>query len=114
VPFQQRTYEAFVDGNWVNGVADNVVVLNGRNTAIEAKYVDDWVTSLRNPASLEGNRPWAVAEQQKMIDQALKYSRAFDQAIYHTNSPELANHYGPLFRQAGVTNFEFVLTPSSR
>ena len=46
---------------------------------------------------LQGNRPWAVTEQQKMIDQAVKYDRAFDQTIYHTNSVDLARHYTPLF-----------------
>jgi len=111
VPFQKRTYEAFVNGGWVNGVADNVAVLNGRATAIEAKYVRDWSKSLRNPASPEGNMPWAVAEQQRMLEQAVKYSSAFEQTIYHTNSVDLANHYTPLFERAGATNFQFVITP---
>jgi LysM repeat protein len=111
VPFAQRTYTALVNGQRVKGVADNVAVINGTSTAIEAKYVDEWTTSLRNPASQDGNRPWAVAEQQKMIDQAVKYSRAFEQTLYHTNSLELANHYAPLFEQAGATNFKFVITP---
>lgn len=111
VPFQQRTYTALVNGERVRGVADNVTLLDGMRTAVEAKYVDNWATSLRNPASPEGNRPWAVAEQQKMLDQAVKYSRAFDQTIYHTNSVELVNHYTPLFQQAGVSNFGFVVTP---
>ncbi len=113
MPFQQRTYEAFINGRWVAGVADNVAMLNGRNTAIEAKYVDDWANSLRNPASPEGSRPWAVVERQKMIDQAVKYNGAFEQTIYHTNSVELANHYAPLFEKAGATNFKFVITPST-
>jgi filamentous hemagglutinin len=50
-------------------------------------------------------------EQQKMIDQAVKYSRAFEQTIYHTNSVDLANHYAPLFERAGATSFKFVITP---
>ncbi|WP_308366060.1 hypothetical protein [Microbulbifer sp. TB1203] len=41
VPFNQRQYEAFVDGDWVSGVADNVVTIDGKNTAIEAKFVDN-------------------------------------------------------------------------
>ena len=40
MPFRQRQYEALVDGQWVDGVADNVVQIGGKNTAIEAKYVD--------------------------------------------------------------------------
>ena len=111
VPFQQRTYTALVNGERVRGVADNVTMLDGMRTAVEAKYVDNWATSLRNPGSPEGNRPWAVAEQQKMLDQGVKYSRAFDQTVYHTNSVDLVNHYTPLFQQAGVSNFKFVITP---
>jgi len=109
--FQQRKYTTLVNGQRVNGIADNVAVVNGLDSAIEAKYVDDWATSLRNPGSPNGNRPWAVAEQQKMLDQAMKYGNAFDQVIYHTNSRELADHYGPLFESAGVDNFQFIITP---
>ena len=112
MPIQSREFRVRIDGQQVRGVADNVAEINGNLVAIEAKYVDNWAASLRNPASPEGGRPWAVAEQQKMIDQAVKYSRGFDQVIYHTNSPELANHYSPLFRRAGVNNFEFMITPA--
>lgn len=110
VPFGQRQYEALVDGQWVDGVADNVVQIGGKNTAIEAKYVDDWAVLLRNPLSPNGTKPWALAEQQKMLNQAQKYSSAFDQVIYHTNSVELANYYSDIFKNAGITNFEFVIT----
>jgi|GEM_PF-2812368 len=114
VPFNQRQYEAFVDGKWVSGVADNVVTIGGRNTAIEAKFVDDWAASLRNPASQNGTRPWAVAEQQKMLDQATKYSAAFDDVVYHTNSTELAEYYTRIFNDAGIDNFQFVITPATK
>ena len=57
MPFRQRQYEALVDGQWVDGVADNVVQIGGKNTAIEAKYVDDWAASLRNPLSPNGTKP---------------------------------------------------------
>ena len=111
VPFGQRQYEVLVDGQWVEGVADNVVQIGGKNTAIEAKYVDDWVASLRNPLSPNGTEPLALAEQQKMLNQAQKYSSAFDQVIYHTNSVELASYYSDIFKNAGITNFKFVITP---
>jgi hypothetical protein len=62
VPFGQRQYEALVNGKWVDGVADNVVQIGDKNTAIEAKFVDNWATSLRNPASSTGFKPWSVAE----------------------------------------------------
>ena len=32
VPFRQRQYEALVDGQWVDGVADNVVQIGGMIT----------------------------------------------------------------------------------
>jgi hypothetical protein len=86
-----RQYTALVNGQEVNGVADNVVSINGQSIAIEAKFVDDWSVSLRNPDSINGSEPWAVAEQQNMLDQVAKYSAAFDQVIYHTNSVDLAD-----------------------
>ena len=89
----------------------SVVQIGGKNTAIEAKYVDDWAASLRNPLSLNGTKPWALAEQRKMLNQAQKYNSAFNQIIYHTNSVELANYYSDMFKNAGITNFEFVITP---
>ncbi|WP_162997797.1 hemagglutinin repeat-containing protein [Rahnella sp. Larv3_ips] len=93
-------------------VAYEVAVIGGKPTAIEAKFVDDWASSIRNPESMSGSKPWAVAEQTKMVDQAKKYSSGFDGgAIYHTNSPELATYYSKVFTNAGVTNFKFVITP---
>ncbi|MBV8327736.1 Hint domain-containing protein [Chryseobacterium sp.] len=106
--FNSRQYTAIVDGQLVNGVADNVAVINGRNVAIEAKFVEDWNKSLRNPLD---TKPWAIAEQNKMLDQAKKYSNAFDEVIYHTNSQELADHYSQVFSQNGITNVRFEITP---
>lgn len=83
----------------------------GENIAIEAKYVDDWTTSLRNPDSPNGNRPWAITEQNNMLSQAMKYSNAFDKVIYHTNSVDFADYYTQIFNDAGITNFEFIITP---
>ncbi|MEA9997429.1 hypothetical protein QN382_23300, partial [Pseudomonas sp. 10B1] len=114
-PFAERQYTALVDGQRVNGVADEVAVIGGKPTAIEAKFVDDWASSIRNPESPAGSKPWSVAEQTKMVDQAKKYSSGFDGgAIYHTNSPELASYYSKVFTDAGVTNFKFVITPATK
>ncbi|OCX24548.1 filamentous hemagglutinin N-terminal domain-containing protein [Pseudomonas graminis] len=114
-PFAERQYTALVDGQRVNGVADEVAVIGGKPTAIEAKFVDDWASSIRNPESPAGSKPWSVAEQTKMVDQAKKYSSGFDGgAIYHTNSPELASYYSKVFTDAGVTNFKFVITPTKK
>lgn len=114
--FKQREFDAFVNGKWVSGVADNVTVAGGgQRVAIEAKFVDDWASSLRNPASANGAKPWAVAEQQKMVDQAFKYSAGFDGGVvYHTNSSAFASHYSKVFSDAGITNFKFVITPAKR
>jgi filamentous hemagglutinin len=107
-----RQYTALVNGQEVNGVADNVVSINGQSIAIEAKFVDDWSVSLRNPDSINGSEPWAAAEQQNMVDQAAKYSAAFDQVIYHTNSVDLATYYQKVFEDANIDNFKFIITPS--
>jgi hypothetical protein len=108
-----RSFTVIVDGRRVNGIADDVTVINGRTTAVDAKFTDDWATSIRNPNSPNGNQPWAVAEQQKMVDQARNYSEAFDGgAIYHTNNQALAQHYTKVFNDAGISNFEFVVTPT--
>ncbi|GKQ44553.1 filamentous hemagglutinin N-terminal domain-containing protein [Pseudomonas syringae] len=113
--FEERQFRTVVDGKIVNGVADDVAVIGGKKTAIEAKFVDDWGSSLRNPASPSGSKPWSVAEQTKMVDQAKKYSSGFDGgAIYHTNSPELASYYSKIFTDAGITKFKFVITPAAK
>jgi hypothetical protein len=111
VPFQQRQFEVFENGKWVDATADNVAVINGKMTAIEMKHVDDWAVSLRNPLSKE---PWAVAEQQRMLVQAERYSKTFDQVVYHTNSIELATHYNKVFTEMGMTNLKFIITPAKR
>ncbi len=103
-PFSSRQYNAIVNGERVNGVADNVAVINGKNVAVEAKFVKDWSKSIRNPNSPIGDKPFAIAEQQKMLSQAQKYSNAFDEVIYHTNSAELASYYTQLFNSAGILN----------
>ena len=100
----ERAYTGIVDGLPVNGIADNVV----DGIAIEAKYVEDWGKSLRNPLD---THPWAISEQQKLINQAKKYSDAFDKVIYHTNSQEFMDYYSKVFNDNGVNNIEWILTP---
>ena len=113
--FRSRQFEVMVNGVPKSYVADNVALIGGKRTAVEAKLVDDWANSLRNPASPIGAQPWAIKEQQKMIEQARQYSVNFKGgAIYHTNSPELAAFYGQAFRDAGIKNIRFVLTPALR
>lgn len=114
-PFTQREYEVMLDGKVVRGVADGVTLVNGKATAVEAKFVDSWGSSLRNPDSPTGNKFWSVSEQEKMLEQAKKYSAGFEGGVvYHTNSVELASYYTKVFREAGISNFEFVLTPIKR
>ncbi|VWD30824.1 two-partner secretion domain-containing protein [Burkholderia contaminans] len=110
--FGERQYTAIVNGKRVNGVADDVTTINGKLTAVEAKYVDSWSNSVRNPDGPNGAMPWALSEQQKMVDQARKYAAAFDGGvIYHTNSPELASYYSRVFHDADIANVKFVITP---
>lgn len=89
-----------------------MTIFNGQRTAVEAKFVEDWGSSLRNPTSPVASKPWSAAEQTKTVGQAKKYSSGFEGGvIYHTNSPELANHCSQVFTDAGVKNFKFVITP---
>jgi hypothetical protein len=115
VPFKQRKFEVVMDGKEVKCIADNTTLVNGKSTAVEAKYVDDWLTSLRNPASKDGGEPWAVKEQLKMVRQAKAYSLNFPgRTLYHTNDVDLAVHYTNVFRKSGIRNFRFVITPATR
>ena len=90
---------------------DNVAQLGGKRIAIEAKFVDKWGRSLRNPGSAIGDKQFALAEQATMLLQARKYSAAFDEVIYHSNSPDLIGFYEDLFKQHGLGNVRFIFTP---
>ena len=111
LPQSQREYRAMIGGKQVNGIANHVVDINGKSVVIEAKYVKDWSKSIRNPNSKIGNKLFALAEQQKMLSQAQKYSNAFDEVIYHTNSQDLATHYTKIFQDAGLGNVKINITP---
>ena len=111
---RKENFSAVVDGQRVNGQADSVTTIAGKRTAVEVKYVDNWNESIRNPNSTVGNKPWAIIEQQNMVEQASKYSEAFPGGvIYHTNSVELATHYTEVFNNAGIENVTFVITPTN-
>ncbi|TFB30275.1 hypothetical protein [Pedobacter alluvionis] len=88
----------------VNGVADNVVNINGKTVAIEAKFVEDWNKTLRNPLD---TKPWAITEQNKM----LKKYNASDEVIHLINSQDLACLYSQVFSQNGISNVKFEITP---
>lgn len=101
------------DGKEVTGQADHVAVVNGKRTAIDAKYTDDWMASLRNPSSNVGEQPWSAKAQREMITQAMKYTSAYEGGvIYHTNSVEFARFYSKIFQEEGLKNYNFKITPS--
>ncbi|MFN6107201.1 MAG: hypothetical protein ACK5EA_22475, partial [Planctomycetaceae bacterium] len=109
--FETRKYKAIIEGEVVKGVADNVATIGGRNVAVEAKFVQDrWAKSLRNPDSVIGTKPFAAAEQAKMLEQARKYSEAFDEVIYHSNCPDFIAHYTEVVQRVGITKIPFILT----
>jgi hypothetical protein len=85
----------------------------GKSVAGEAKFVEDCSNSLRNPDSAVGQKPWALAEEQKMLEQASRYEAAFDRAVYHTTSVGLATHYRRVAIDAGLRNFQFMITPAT-
>jgi hypothetical protein len=111
-PTEVKEYKSTVDGKLKSGIADHVIVRDGKRTAIEAKYVDDWSTSPRNPLSTQGQLPF-MDQPLEIINQAKKYALAFEGGvIYHTNSVEFANHYTKVFNDLGIKNFEFIITPT--
>ncbi|MBB6275014.1 DUF6531 domain-containing protein [Porphyromonas circumdentaria] len=74
LPQSQREYRAMIGGKQVNGIADHVVDINGKNVAIEAKYVKDWSKSIRNPNSKIGiNR--SLLQNNKKCFHKLKNTR---------------------------------------
>lgn len=85
-------------------------MIGGKSVAVEAKFVNDWARSLRNPLSPIGKLPFALREQAKMLRQARAYSAAFDEVIYHTNDPALRAYYKKIFEDAGIQNFRIIIT----
>jgi filamentous hemagglutinin len=113
--YPQTTDEALRFGEAGRYKADAVAEVFGKETAVDAKYVDEWGSSIRNPDSAIGDKPFAVDEQQRMVAQAKRYDEFFDGgSIYHTNSPELASYYYRLFRVSGITKARFIITPVGR
>nr|WP_246728602.1 hemagglutinin repeat-containing protein [Rhizobium leguminosarum] len=109
---EERKYQTVIDGKIVNGVADDVTRIDGKLTAVEAKYVANWTKSIRNPFGSIGSWSWSKTEQAKMLAQAKKYSQAFaGGVIYHTNSVEFANYYSNVFLANGISNAKFLITP---
>jgi RHS repeat-associated protein len=101
----------WVDGDGNLHIADNVAIINGKRTAIEAKLVQGpWDKSLRNPASESGQMFFGVGEQQKMLSQAKAYSAEFEEVIYHSNSQRLIDHYDSVFKANGINNIKWMLT----
>jgi hypothetical protein len=112
---KDRDYDTIVNGEPVSGVADDITVVDGKPTAVDAKYVDEWNASLRNPASPIADLHLATEERAEMLEQAKKYTTAFEGGvIYVTNSTALANYYTQIFHEAQITNFRFVIAPAVR
>jgi hypothetical protein len=111
--FYSPKYEILLDGKWVRVQPDYVAVVDGKDTAIDAKFTRRWANSPRNPSSKIGEESFSAKTQREMIEQARKYEAAYPGgAIYHTNSVEFARFYTVLFHERGITNFHFVITPS--
>ena len=84
----------------VTGVADNTTSIDDKLTAVEAKYVDDWVTSLRNPASEMGEQAMGCGRATANDTTGQKYSQYFPGGIvYHTNSVDFAAYYTKVFQK---------------
>jgi filamentous hemagglutinin len=97
----------------VRGQADHVITTGTERTAIDAKYTDGWMGTLRNPLSVIGLMPWSEKEQREMVEQARRYSSVYDGGIiYHTNSFEFAKFCTKVFDKAGIKKYRFIITPS--
>jgi len=106
-----RQYRVFRDGRWATRNADNVARIDNMDVAIEAKWVDEWEGSIRNPSASVAQYPWAGDARQEMVGQARDYVDNFDRVVYHTNSQDLIDYYSGVFADEGVIGVEFVLTP---
>lgn len=110
---QPLRFTILLDGKVATGRADHVTEIDGRETAIDAKYTDGWMATLRNPLSAIGVMPWSEKEQRSMLEQAKRYTAAYDGGVlYHTNSFELAKFYSKMLDEAGINGYRFVITPS--
>ncbi len=109
--FKNRT---FVIPNGKKGVADRIAIVNGERVAVEAKFTGDWASSIRNPQSKIGNRPFAVTEQLAVVNQTGEYLKAFDKVHIHSNSQGFINHYRNVFSDSGLdmSRISFFLTPA--
>ena len=98
-------------GSDCEGVADGIANVNGKETAIEAKYINKWKNSAYNPESFFSKCiKKDGTEEERLIDQAKRYTKCFDQVIYHTNSKEFVDHYSKVFAKEGLTNIIFIIT----
>ena len=81
--------------------------------AVEAKFVKDLDKSMSNPEHRISHMEFAVKHREFIVNQAQKYSSYFNDVVYHTNSPEFARHYNDVFKENGIKNIKFVITPIS-
>lgn len=110
-PYEKGKYKSIVDGEEKEGVADAITTIDGKKTAVDAKYDKDWNSSIRNSNSKIGQKSFSKKEQNNMVIQAKKYTNSFPGGvIYHINSEELRDHYTKIFEEAGITNFQFKIT----
>jgi len=112
--FRARQYSSAAG----NGIADNIARIDEESVAVEAKFVKNWDTSIRNPespmgrgVSFKNSAQIASNARQAVIDQAIKYSEAYDRVIYHTNSLAFKEFYEMQFRMRGLNNIKFIHTP---
>jgi hypothetical protein len=111
--YQDRTYDPGPDSPKTKRTADDIAVINGRRTAVEAKYVRDWDGSLYNPTGRVGDMPFSKKEVAGILAQARDYCANFEGGvIFYTNSVEFADYYTKLFKDNGLTNFRFVIAPA--
>ena len=108
-PTVSRDFVVPVDGVLDNGRADAVIASGGSRFAVEAKFVQDWARSLRNPNSFAG-RLFGERQRASDIAQLERYSAGFEEVVYHTNSVDLAEWYAEVARERQIENLTIVIT----
>ena len=87
--------------NWFNFVA----------LLIAIHHINKWKNSAYNPENFFSKCiKKDGTEEERLIDQAKRYTKCFDQVIYHTNSKEFIDHYSKVFAKEDLTNIIFIIT----
>lgn len=90
-------------------IADGIIVKNGVEIGLEAKYIKNWGKSIMSPTSPVGKKTFATAVREKAINQLSDYASSFKTTLVHSNSQEFIAFYSSALKERGITNIVFKL-----